>query len=294
MTSRVQTRPSPAPPPRLSPAAAEAAARSTVVVVDDEPANVAPARAPARDGRDRPRARLHRPAPALAHCAASLPDLVLLDLHMPQLDGFAVMEALQAPRARRQVPPGPRAHRGRHPRGEGAVARRRRQGLPQQALRPQRGAAARLQPARDPRPRRPARAAQRRAQDRARRARRAPSGRPPPSWSGATSASTGRCRPAGSPWSSSRSPTWPAARSWAPRRSRGSPASRPRPPDEWFAEADDIGRGGRAGARRDRRRARRARTGCRATPSWPSTRRRQRRPPRSSTPSSRAVPPSAW
>lgn len=35
------------------------------------------------------------PRAALAHCSSSLPDLVLVDLHMPDLDGFAVIEALQ-------------------------------------------------------------------------------------------------------------------------------------------------------------------------------------------------------
>ncbi len=95
MTSRVQTRPSPAPPPRLSPAAAEAAARSTVVVVDDEPANVLLLE---RLLETVGIVRVHGftdPGRALAFCAASPPDLVLLDLHMPQLDGFAVMEALR-------------------------------------------------------------------------------------------------------------------------------------------------------------------------------------------------------
>ena len=36
------------------------------------------------------------PRAALSHCSSSLPDLVLVDLHMPDLDGFAVIEALQA------------------------------------------------------------------------------------------------------------------------------------------------------------------------------------------------------
>lgn len=82
-------------PPRLSAAAAEAAARATVVIVDDEPANVAllqrlldAVEIPSVHGFTDPRE-------ALARCADSLPDLVLLDLHMPGLDGFAFMEALQ-------------------------------------------------------------------------------------------------------------------------------------------------------------------------------------------------------
>ena len=85
------------PPGSTSPqpgTAAGVAADSTVVIVDDKPANVALLERlldPDRVGR------VHGftdPRQALAHCAGSLPDLVLLDLHMPDLDGFAVMDAL--------------------------------------------------------------------------------------------------------------------------------------------------------------------------------------------------------
>ncbi|HEU4810713.1 MAG TPA: EAL domain-containing protein [Nocardioides sp.] len=66
-----------------------------VVIIDDTPANVTLlTRLLAGSGVD----RLHGftdPREALAHCARSLPDLVLLDLHMPHLDGFAVMESLR-------------------------------------------------------------------------------------------------------------------------------------------------------------------------------------------------------
>ena len=79
----------------LSTAAAGVAAASTVVIVDDKPANVALLE---RLLDTAGVVRVHGftdPRQALAHCAGSLPDLVLLDLHMPDLDGFAFMEALQ-------------------------------------------------------------------------------------------------------------------------------------------------------------------------------------------------------
>jgi PleD family two-component response regulator len=83
-----------APPPApvfLPSIATGVAAESTVVVVDDKPANVALLErllnmvgVPQVHGFTDPRQ-------ALEHCATSLPDLVLLDLHMPGLDGFAVL-----------------------------------------------------------------------------------------------------------------------------------------------------------------------------------------------------------
>jgi len=85
------------PTPAVLPSiAAGVVTGSTVVVVDDKPGNVA---------------LLERllnlvgvlqvhgftdPRQALDHCANSPPDLVLLDLHMPDLDGFAVLEALKS------------------------------------------------------------------------------------------------------------------------------------------------------------------------------------------------------
>jgi len=85
------------PPASISPqpdAGAGVAADSTVVVVDDKQANVALLER-LLDPDDV--GRVHGftdPRQALAHCAGSLPDLVLLDLHMPDLDGFAVLDAL--------------------------------------------------------------------------------------------------------------------------------------------------------------------------------------------------------
>jgi len=68
---------------------------ATVVIVDDSPDNVV-----LLDALLRSAGMLHvrgftDPRRALAHCAVALPDLVLLDLHMPHLGGFAFMEALQ-------------------------------------------------------------------------------------------------------------------------------------------------------------------------------------------------------
>lgn len=82
-------------PRRRPPALRPEAAASTVVIVDDEPANVALLR---RLLDTAAIVRVHGftdPRQALAHCAESLPDLVLLDLHMPGLDGFGFMEALK-------------------------------------------------------------------------------------------------------------------------------------------------------------------------------------------------------
>ena len=68
------------------------AAASSVVIVDDQPANVA-----LLDRILSDIAEVHGftdPHVALEHCRRSLPSVVLLDLHMPDLDGFAVMDAL--------------------------------------------------------------------------------------------------------------------------------------------------------------------------------------------------------
>lgn len=75
---------------------ATATTGATVLVVDDTQANVTLlTRLLASAGITQVHGYTD-PRQALAYCARSLPDLVLLDLHMPHLDGFAVMEALKA------------------------------------------------------------------------------------------------------------------------------------------------------------------------------------------------------
>ena len=81
--------------PLASAASGDVLRDSTIVVVDDAPANVtllerllsAAGITAVRGFTD--------PVAALEDCRRSRPDLVLLDLHMPNLDGFAFMAALQ-------------------------------------------------------------------------------------------------------------------------------------------------------------------------------------------------------
>jgi CheY-like chemotaxis protein len=89
-------------PNRRVPAGGDGAASSDggrwarVVVVDDNAANVALLER-LLEGANL--AELHAftdPRKALEHCAGALPDMVLLDMHMPHLDGFAVIDALRA------------------------------------------------------------------------------------------------------------------------------------------------------------------------------------------------------
>ena len=81
----------------------EAVRRSRVLVVDDNPANVLllqrllqAAGLEYVEGYTDPRTGLER-------CVEAVPDLLLLDLHMPPPNGFEVMEQLQATRSAHPV-----------------------------------------------------------------------------------------------------------------------------------------------------------------------------------------------
>jgi EAL domain-containing protein (putative c-di-GMP-specific phosphodiesterase class I) len=69
---------------------------SRVMVVDDGPANVRLLQRLLRNTGATAVDGYTDPAKALARCQESLPDILLLDLHMPGLDGFAVMDALRS------------------------------------------------------------------------------------------------------------------------------------------------------------------------------------------------------
>jgi EAL domain-containing protein (putative c-di-GMP-specific phosphodiesterase class I) len=77
------------------PARVDLFARATVMVVDDQPANLALLeRVLGLAGVERVIA-VTDPVEAIARCRQHPPDLLLLDLHMPVMDGFAVMATLQ-------------------------------------------------------------------------------------------------------------------------------------------------------------------------------------------------------
>ena len=69
---------------------------SRVMVVDDSSANVRLLQRLLRNAGVATVDAFTDPASALARCNESLPDVLLLDLHMPGLDGFGVMEALRS------------------------------------------------------------------------------------------------------------------------------------------------------------------------------------------------------
>ena len=67
----------------------------SIVVIDDEPANVVLLERTLRKAGQTGVRTFTDPVAGLALIQASPPDLVLLDLHMPDLDGLAVLEALR-------------------------------------------------------------------------------------------------------------------------------------------------------------------------------------------------------
>lgn len=82
----------------MTPATAlpEALRGASVVVVDDNPANVALLERMLRAAGIDDVHGFTDPRVALAFCAATPPDLALLDLHMPELDGVALIQELYA------------------------------------------------------------------------------------------------------------------------------------------------------------------------------------------------------
>ena len=82
-------------PPLKPPAAAENAAMKTVLVADDKAAG----RELMRTILEQLRYRVLEAGDgieALRLCREQLPDLIILDIHMPGLDGFEVLEKLKA------------------------------------------------------------------------------------------------------------------------------------------------------------------------------------------------------
>ncbi len=70
-------------------------ARDRVMIVDDSEANVRLLERVLRRAGFEAVEGFTEPALALASCRSSLPDVILLDLHMPGTDGFAVMDELR-------------------------------------------------------------------------------------------------------------------------------------------------------------------------------------------------------
>ncbi len=71
-------------------------AKMKILVIDDEPANVALLEDMLSDGGYMRVKSIMDSRLALETCTAFAPDLILLDLVMPHLDGFTVLESLRA------------------------------------------------------------------------------------------------------------------------------------------------------------------------------------------------------
>ena len=108
--------------------------KARILIVDDEPASVEVLRRLLeRGGFTRGSYTTTDPREAVAMYVEHRPDLILLDLHMPHLDGLQVMDALNEIIEATYLPD-PDAHRRRLGGGQeqGAVARG--QGLSEQAV----------------------------------------------------------------------------------------------------------------------------------------------------------------
>ena len=126
-------------------------AEARVFVIDDHPSNVALLQAVLTRAGMRRIFTETDSRQVLPRLADVDPDLVVLDLHMPHLDGFAVLAQIRRVRPQR-VPAGARPHRRHHRGGQRAGAERGRPGLRHQTVQQQRGRAPRPQLARDPVP----------------------------------------------------------------------------------------------------------------------------------------------
>ncbi|GAB4114819.1 MAG: hypothetical protein Fur0014_17310 [Rubrivivax sp.] len=92
------------PPAALPAAPAAQVAERTVLQIEDNPANRALVQGIVAM---RPRWRLLSaglPGEGLALAAAQPPDLILLDLHLPEMDGFEVLRRLRADPRTRAIP----------------------------------------------------------------------------------------------------------------------------------------------------------------------------------------------
>ena len=119
-------------------------AQARILVVDDEPANVRLLERMLAEAGYRHVKSTTDSRQVIALYGELQPDLILLDLMMPHLDGIAVIQQLHD--SRRRLPADPGAHGRRDQRREEARPRGRRQGLPDEAVRPPRGHAADSQP----------------------------------------------------------------------------------------------------------------------------------------------------
>ena len=231
------------PPRELSAPGRDALADATVLVVDDHAANVALLELLLRHAGVGAVHGVTDSREVVSCCLELRPDLVLLDLHMPHMDGCAVWHALQAALPAEVFLPVLVLTADDERRSTQARARRRGEGLPDQADRSRRDGPAGPQPARDggavPR------GAEHNAQLRAELDERDATRRAASSESAARAGrrSSGSCATGRSRWCSSRSSTSAAARLVGVEALARFDCEPRRPPSEWFAEAAEVGLG---------------------------------------------------